>query len=199
MKEPVFYCQLDYDDVPYVSPVSLGGTIANNGCGVCSASMIAENLLGVSFPPQESAKLAKACGAREGYGTNLYIYAPAFAKAFGLTCVDTEDAGEALRFLNEGKGMVIANVQGNREGYTGVFSDSGHYIALLSAKGSEVAVLDPMYRQGSGRFDVEGRRGKVRLDGNVAYADMSVIAQDCHERPFFLFSKPEQNKNSPGA
>ena len=73
-KKTAFYCQLDYEHVPYPSPVGAkNGNIANNGCGVCAASMVAEDMLGISFPPEESAKLAKACGAREGYGTDLYI------------------------------------------------------------------------------------------------------------------------------
>ena len=189
-KKTAFYCQLDYEHVPYPSPVGAkNGNIANNGCGVCAASMVAENMLGISFPPEESAKLAKACGAREGYGTNLYIYAPAFAKHVGLQVRDTEDAGEALHFLQEGRGMIIANVRGNREGHIGVFSDSGHYIVLAGANGTEVKVWDPMYREGSGRFDVPGRKGKVRLDGTDAYADFSEIEKDCFERPYFLFWK----------
>lgn len=192
MAKPVFYCQLDYEHVPYLSPVGApNGNLANNGCGVCTASMVAENMLGVSFPPEESAKLAKACGAREGFGTNLYIYAPVFAERFGLNVRDTEDADEALRFLQEGRGMVIANTQGDRpaDGYIGVFSNSGHYIVLAGAEGTTVRVWDPMYKEGSDRFDIPGRRGKVRLDGTDAYADFSIIREDCKDRPYFLFSK----------
>ncbi|MBP3656619.1 MAG: C39 family peptidase [Clostridia bacterium] len=189
-RKTAFYCQLDYEHVPYPSPVGAkNGNIANNGCGVCAASMVAENMLGVSFPPEESAKLAKACGAREGYGTDLYIYAPVFAQHVGLQVRDTEDAQEALRFLQEGRGMIIANVRGDREGHIGVFSNSGHYIVLAGAKGTEVKVWDPMYKEGSGRFDVPGRKGKVRLDGTDAYADFAEIEKDCFERPFFLFWK----------
>lgn len=187
-----FYCQLDYEHVPYLSPVGRpDGNIANNGCGVCAASMVVENLLGVAFPPEESAKLAKACGAREGYGTDLYIYAPVVAEKFGMSVRDTEDADEALRFLQEKRGMVIANVRGNRpeDGYIGVFSDSGHYVVIAGAEDTTVKVWDPMYREGSGRFDVPGRKGKVRLEGTDAYADMEVFRQDCKERPFFLFEK----------
>ena len=45
-----FYCQLDYEHVPYPSPVGApDGNIANNGCGVCAASMVAENMLGISL------------------------------------------------------------------------------------------------------------------------------------------------------
>jgi len=189
-KKRSFYCQQDYDHVHYPSPVgAVNGNIANNGCGVCAASMVAENMLGIAFPPEESAKLAKACGAREGYGTDLYIYSPVFAEHVGLKVRHTEDGQEALRFLQEGRGMIIANTYGDRPEHIGVFSDSGHYIVLAAANGTEVLVWDPMYREGSGRFDVPGRKGKVRLDGTDAYADFSEIEQDCYQRPYFLFWK----------
>ena len=60
-----------------------------------------------------------------------------------------------------------------------------------AANGTEVKVWDPMYKEGSDRFEVPGRKGKVRLDGTDAYADFSEIEKDCFERPFFLFEKPE--------
>lgn len=187
-----FYCQLDYEHVPYLSPMgSKDGNIANNGCGVCACSMVAENLAGITLPPEECAKLAKASGAREDYGTGLFIFSPYFAQYAGLDYQVEWQPRKALRFLQEKKGMVIANTQGNREqdGYIGVFSDGGHYIVLAAAEGDTVKVWDPMYRVGSGRYDVPGRIGKVRLDGNEAYADFSVIEQDCLDRPYFLFSK----------
>jgi hypothetical protein len=189
-KKRSFYCQLDYEHVPYLSPMGVkNGNIANNGCGVCAASMVAENMLGIDFPPEVSAKLAKACGAREGYGTDLYIFAPAFAEHVGLKVRHTEDGQEALKFLQEGRGMVIANTYGDRPEHIGVFSDSGHYIVLAEAKGTEILVWDPMYKEGSGRFDVPGRKDKVRLDGTDAYADFSEIEKDCYQRPYFLFWK----------
>ena len=57
----------------------------------------------------------------------------------------------------------------------------------LRVKDGEVAVWDPMLNPG--RYDVPGRKGKVRLDGTDAYADFDVIRQDCKDRPFFLFWK----------
>lgn len=185
-----FYCQLDYEHVPYLSPMGVAnGNLANNGCGVCSASMLVENMLDVPYPPEAAAKEAKACGAREGFGTNLYIYAPVVAEHFGMKLTVTEDGQEALRFLQEGRGMVIANTYGDRPEHIGVFSDSGHYIVLAEARGTQVKVWDPMYKLGSDRFDSPGRKGKVRLDGTDAYADFSEIEQDCFERPYFLFEK----------
>lgn len=188
-RPPVFYCQLDYPDVSYPNQRTGKGTIADNGCGPCCASMVAENLLGVSFPPEEACRLAIECGAREKPGTDLYIFSPVFARKFGLKVTDTEDADEAKKFLEEGKGLVIANTYGDRpeDGWIGVFSDSGHYIVLAGIDGDTVKVWDPMYRPG--RFDIPGRKGKVRMEGNEAFADFSIIREDCYHRPFFLFSK----------
>ena len=129
---------------------------------------------------------SKRCGAREGYGTNFYILAGALAAKFDLTMRPTEDADVAAQGLREGW-KVIANTQGDREGYIGVFSDSGHYLFLDEIRGREVCVYDPMYRPG--RYDVPGRIGKVRMEGFAAWADLDVLREDCRNRPFFLFSE----------
>ena len=182
-----FYCQLDYEHIPYPSPSSPYGNLANNGCGVCCASMVVEALTGEDFPPEESAVLAKNCGAREGFGTDMRIFAPAFAREKGLAWESTQDPGRVLEFLQSGQGMVIANTAGDREGWTGVFSDSRHYIVAVCAQGNTVRVWDPLLAPG--RYDTPGRAGKVRVEGFDAYADFSVILGDCGSRPFYLFRK----------
>ncbi|MBQ2661412.1 MAG: C39 family peptidase [Clostridia bacterium] len=182
-----FYCQLNYEHVPYVSPTSPNGNIANNGCGVCCASMIVEALTGKDFPPEESAILAKQSGAREGFGTDMRIYAPAFAEAKGLFWKSTLDTDEVYDFLEKGKGLVIANTIGDREDWVGVFSDSRHYIVLAGAENGEVKVWDPMLKEG--RYDREGVKGKVRLDGFDAYSDFYNVIRDCETKPYYLFWK----------
>ena len=182
-----FYCQLDYRHVPYPSPTSPNGNIADNGCGVCSASMVVEYLTGCDFPPEEAAKLAKACGAREGFGTSMAPYAPAICEKFDLVFRTTTDPGEVKEFLQKKAGVVIANTLGDREGWIGVFSDSRHYVVLASVEEDIVAVWDPMLNPG--RYDIPGRIGKVRLDGFTAYADFSVIENDCLGNTYFLFSR----------
>ena len=182
-----FYCQLDYEHIPYPSPTSPHGNIANNGCGVCAASMVVETLTGEDFPPEESAILAKSSGAREGFGTDMRIYAPAFAEAKGLKFISTLDTDEVLDFLEKGKGVAIANTIGDREGWVGVFSDSRHYVVLSGAENGTVSVWDPQLSPG--RYDRPGVKGKVRLDGFTAYADFSVIINDCEGKPYYLFWK----------
>ena len=192
MKGYVFHCQLDYENVPYPCTATGFGTVADNGCGPCCASMVAENMLHISFPVQEACRLAIACGARDKPGTDMHVFAPAFAQTMGLDLMVTEDTEEVRRFLAQSRGMVIANTRGDREGYTGVFSDSAHYIVLTDLEGEFVRVLDPMYRDG--RYDSPGRKGKVRMEGNEAIALLSVISQDCMSRPYFLFSRREESK-----
>lgn len=182
-----FYRQLDYEHIPYPSPTSPHGNLANNGCGVCSAAMVVEAMTGQTFPPEEAARLAKACGAREGFGTNMAIFAPMFSRAFGLHYAATGDPALAQAFLEEERGMVIANTLGDREGWIGVFSDSRHFVVLPKCVNGQVAVWDPMLSPG--RYDKPGRAGKVRLEGFTAYADFSVIAGDCAGRSYYLFWK----------
>lgn len=188
--------QTDYAHIKYVSPVSPQGTIADNGCGVCAACMLIEALLGEDFSVEDCARFAISSGARERSGTDFYILSRALAARFGLNVTETEDAERALEFLSAGEGIVIANVRGDREGYTGVFSDCGHYILLSGARGREVTVFDPMYAPG--RYDSPGRAGKVRMEGYAAIADMATIAEDCMGRPYFLFSVPsDKNTDMP--
>lgn len=182
-----FYCQLDYRHIAYPSPSSPNGNIADNGCGVCCVSMIVETLKGVDYPPEECAVFAKACGAREGFGTDMAIFAPAIEKKWGIKIERTENPQVALEFLQEKKGFVIANTLGDREGWTGVFSNSRHYVVVASAEGTTVEVWDPMLNPG--RYDIPGRKGKVKLDGFRAYADFTIIENDCLGRVYTLFYK----------
>ncbi len=186
-----FYCQLDYEHVPYPSPTSLNGNLANNGCGVCAASMVVEAMTGQTWPPEKAAQLAKSCGAREGFGTDMSIFAPVFSASFGLRYTATGDPKLAKAFLAEKQGLVIANTAGDREGWIGVFSDSRHYIVLHELAGDQVAVWDPMLHPG--RYDVPGRAGKVHLEGTTAWADFSIVENDCLGRAYYLFWKEAAN------
>ena len=193
MKMKRFYCQRDYPHILYPSPSSLHGNIANNGCGVCCACMVVEAIKGIDFPVEEGAVFSKASGAREGFGTDMSILAPALAQRFELNVVKTTDVNEVLEFLQSGRGLVIANTAGDREGWTGVFSDSRHYVVAASAQDNLIEVWDPLYCEG--RYDVPGRIGKVKMDGVRAFADFQVLVNDCNGRPYYLFSMGNSNED----
>lgn len=180
-----FYCQLDYAHIPYPSPTSPHGNLANNGCGVCCASMIVEELKKISFPPEVCAKFSKEVGAREGFGTDMSILAPALSHKFDIPVLSTYDTKEVIDFLEKKKGWVIANTIGDHEDWIGVFSDSRHYIVLCSLENHTVGVLDPLLSKD--RYEKEGRKGKVQVCNSIAYADFSVIENDCMGKRYYMF------------
>ena len=179
-----YYSQLDYPDMPYC-----GGTVASSGCGLCSCCMVVENMTGSSFTPAQAVKLANDCRAWDNTGTEITLLAPAVCEKFGLTYELTCDHGKMQQFLQNGEGMAIANSGGDREGWTGVFTHGGHFIVLVGAKGREICVMDPHVP--AGKFDEPGRKGKVRMEGNLCYVDIAVLARDCENRypSYCLFRK----------
>ena len=183
-----FYNQREYEHVPYEYQGN-GRNIKTSGCGVCSACMIVENMLGLPLPVEEAAVMAVECGARIEYGSDMVAMADELCRRYPLTYEMTNDAGRVLQFLKDKGGMVVANSGGNREGYTGVFTKGGHYIVLAEANGRMVTVLDPnLY---DGKFEEPGREGKVTVEGNLAFTKISVVAEDCSNRTpaYFLFRK----------
>lgn len=183
------YIQNDYPHLPYSHPEDPTGTVADSGCGLCCCCTIVEALTDRTFTPGQAVEMANACGARDASGTEMSILAPAVCKEFGLHYALTNDCGRVLQFLQEGLGMAVANVGGDREGWKGVFSNGGHYITLAAARGREIEVWDP-WRE-AGRFDKPWRRDRVREDGVLLFTDAAVIARDCDNRTpaFTLFWK----------
>lgn len=183
-----FYNQLEYEHVPYEYNGN-GRNVRTSGCGVCSACMVVENLLGVTCTPEEMVQIAYACGARDDSGTEMSILAKGVCEKYPLTYEMTNDAGKMMQFLQNGEGMAIANSGGDREGWTGVFTSGGHFIVLAAAQGRKITVLDPSVRPD--KYNEPGREGKVELVGNIAYTDIAVVAKDCDNRTpsYVLFRK----------
>lgn len=188
-KKMNYYNQRDYAHVPYPSPSLPKATVKSGGCGVVCASMIVENLTGRSFPPEESACYAIRNGARVSGGTDMRVLSRAVGRDFGMNIFTTNDENELIRRLNAG-GMAIANVGGNRAGYTGVFSDAGHYVVAAGIKpDGRVIVLDPCLYEG--KFNKAGRREKVSVSGNEVWCAPTVLHQDTFTRNpnYYLFER----------
>lgn len=155
-----------------------------------SSAMIVENLTGLNADPEAMAAYAIEKGARVSGGTDMNVLAQAICSDYGLVCETTSDENELIQHLRSG-GMAVANVGGNRGGYTGVFSDGGHFIVCAGLAGDgRVIVLDPGYYPG--KFNLSGRKGKVEVDKNsYCYCDITVLAADTSNRnpAYWLFRK----------
>lgn len=145
-------------------------------------SMVVEDLTGKAFPPPEMAAYAIACGARVSGGTNMATLCKAVAADYGISFGTGTTRQEALDAISGGC-KVIANVGGDRAGYTGLFSTGGHYIYLRSAAdlaAGSVIVWDPGYYKD--KFSKAGRKGRVVVSGNDIRVSFDEIEADCYNR-----------------
>lgn len=165
-------------------------TIEKNGCGLCSATMIAQNLAGADVSLRDVADLATKWGYHQFYVPNhvMKTFAPVLAETFNLRMQTSCDGNELLDCLHHG-GMAIAHSCGDLEGHIGILSHNRHYVAVASAEGRTVTVLDPSLVPG--KYDEEGRKGLVTVCGNEISMDIETLVSDCTGNIpyFFLFSK----------
>ena len=190
--------QLEYPDIPYITRFEYEGedkekgkttTVRSSGCGLCSSIMVLDRLLPeYSFDVKDAVELSYACEANHLRGTDYKRYAPKFAEKFGLEWEKSNDP-ERLRYCLHTGGAAVLHVKGDRDGYVGVFSHGGHYVAAISEeRDGRIAILDPAYKEG--KYEEEGRKGLVELkNGVIALCDMQVIIDDTApaEPSFHLF------------
>ena len=190
MADYKYYNQRNYPNTPYPSPSSKTATVKSGGCGVCCGAMIVANLTGQAVDIPAFARYCIKSGARVSGGTDMRRLANVICLDYGLTYEMPNDSDRLLDHLSAG-GMAVANVSGNRQGYIGVFSDSGHYVVAVAAEGKTLSILDPALY--AGKYNLAGRKGKVTVAGNVCRCDVSVLAKDVYGRTpaYYLFKRKE--------
>ncbi len=190
----MYYNQNNYPELPYPHPSRPDATVKSSGCGPCCASMIVEGLSGQAFPPEVSAPFAISAGARASSGTDMSVLAPRLSGAFGLPYAMANTADALTKALDEGA-WAIANVGGDRAGYTGLFSQGGHYIVVKGVNGQMLTVWDPNYYPG--KFDKPGRKGRVTIKGNDIFVSLADLQQDTEQRwpRYYIFQEAEMTKS----
>ena len=187
--------QLEYRHLKYYHNAAHGGpvgerdNVATSGCGLCSTCMVVELLTDKELPLEECIKLSESSGANHRKGTDMCFLGPAVAERFGLAYRNTDDPAELLDHLRRG-GMAVVHV-GVKEGNEyGLFTRRGHLMAVISADGDEVCILDPSYTPD--KFTLEGRVGKVN-DNNAPYLYCDIKTLDAETKPdrisYHLFSR----------
>ena len=190
----MYYNQNNYANVPYPSAGNPTATVKTGGCGVCCASMIVEGLTGKTWPPEESAKYAIKAGARITGGTDMERLSSCIAKDYGLSFKTTDDLSALIAHLPTG--MAVINVGGDRSGYTGLFSDGGHYITATGLNNGKIVIYDPGYYPG--KFSKAGRGGKVSITGNEITVVPALLDKDAESRSprYYLFGVVDMTEKS---
>ena len=98
-----------------------------------------------------------------------------------------------LEALNAGA-WVIANTGGDRSGYTGLFSNGGHYVTIRGIKDGKLMVCDPGYYPG--KFDRPGRKGRVSITSDGICVLPEQLDEDCKNRSpkYYLFEEAEMTQ-----
>ena len=193
-----YICQLDYPHIPYITRTSMEGeqwekgqktTIRSSGCGLCASIMVADRLLpNCEFSIEDAIELSYSSGANCLPGTYWKIYIPAFAEKMGLTYKYSNSPEELVDCLRTG-GAALCVVNGDEGGTrVGLFTHGKHYIAPIGVEpDGRIAILDPSYKEG--KFEEEGRQGKVEIkNGVIALCDVNILMEETEGREvrFFL-------------
>ena len=173
--------QLLHPDIPYRTNVADPNkteeekmrSIAKSGCGLCCACMMVDQLTSEELTLEEAVKMSEESGANYKRGTTMRLLGPALAEKFDIEYCPTSDLDEVIAALKDG-GHVIALVETDPETKLGLFTNSAHYISLISTDGKEFCILDPSYKPE--KFEREDRKGRVNTShAPYLYCDVNVV------------------------
>ena len=132
--------QLDHPDIPYPTDAATEGSrfhdlsIKEAGCGLCSLAMMVDRLTTKTISLKRLIALSLKHKANLHPGTDMKILGPVVADLYDLDFSTTNRVKKAMQHLKNG-GSVIANVGGDREGYTGVSVFKGGQIRGTGKRG----------------------------------------------------------------
>ena len=188
--------QLNYPHVPYNHNMAAGGppegrnSVRTSGCGLCCACMMVAHQTGKILPIEDFVKLSEENLANQQLGTNMKVLGPVLAKLFDLEYVQSSDKEELIDWLKNG-GEAIVHCQGDKDGHVGLFSNRGHYILATAMVGEEVQIMDPSDKPE--KFEIEGRKEKVRKEEPFVYAIPELVDEACYaDRIHFHMFKKNQ-------
>lgn len=174
---------------PYTSIGNSSQTIGSSGCGVASAAMIIDSIVG-NVSVTELADTFVENGYRSANDGTYWSAYRAIADQFDIEYEETSDFDYMISLLRNNH-YVIASC-GN-----GLFTYGGHYIVLYGIEGDTIKIYDPYLY--AGKFDVSTRRNKVRVGGNTVYCSTYNFKNYANYKQFFCYgydSNKVETKNT---
>lgn len=162
---------------PYTSIGNSSQTIGSSGCGVASATMIIDSIVG-NVSITELADCFVANGYRSANSGTYWSAYRAVADEFNIEYCETSNIDEMINLLRNNH-YIIASC-GN-----GLFTSGGHYIVLYGIDGDTIKIYDPYLY--AGKFNTATRRGKVVVNGNTVYCSISNFKKYANYKQFFCY------------
>lgn len=188
---PVYDLQTNHPDIAYTTKDGrpAGATIYTSGCCPVSVANILRNLCGITDATSENmCALATESGARYDGGTDpLKMLDAAAAKWGGFTYQYSTSMDELQQCLSEG-GMALAHTNGATGGATGLFADSGHFVALVSGDASTITAVDPYWTENKWTANETRKANAVETDVHgVVNVQTNAVGAACDY--FYLIRK----------
>ena len=162
---------------PYSSTGNSSQTIGSSGCGVASAAMIIDSIVG-NVSVTELADTFVKNGYRSANSGTYWSAYRAIADEFDIEYTETSNFDTIINLLRNNN-YIIASC-GN-----GLFTSNGHYIVLYGIDGDTIKIYDPYLY--AGKFDTSTRRNKVTINGNTVYCSISNFKKYANYKQFFCY------------
>ncbi len=181
-----YISQIDnrWKNYPYTVTNNKNQTIGRSGCGVATAAMIIDSIVG-NVSVTELADAFVKYGYRSPNNGTYWSANRAIADEFDIEYKETSNFSVMLEMLKNNN-YIIASV-GN-----GLFTTGGHYIMIYGIEGDNLKIYDPYLYVG--KFDTSTRRGKAYVDGNTVICSTTNFKNYANYKRFFCY-KYNVNEN----
>lgn len=172
-----------WKDYPYTAIGDSSQTIGSSGCGVASAAMIIDSIVG-NVDIKELADVFVENGYRSPNSGTYWSAFRAIADEFDIEYQETSNLNTAVEKLKNNN-YVVASV-GN-----GLFTYGGHFIVLVGIENDTIKIYDAYLY--NGKFDTSTRRGKATVSGNTVYCSIENFEKYANYKGFFCYGyEPEK-------
>ena len=181
-----YISQIDnrWKNYPYTVTNNKNQTIGKSGCGVATAAMIIDSIVG-NVSVTELADVFVKYGYRSPNNGTYWSANRAIADEFDIEYKETSNFSVMLEMLKNNN-YIIASV-GN-----GLFTTGGHYIMIYGIEGDNLKIYDPYLYVG--KFDTSTRRGKAYVDGDTVICSTTNFKNYANYKRFFCY-KYNVNEN----
>lgn len=167
----------------YTVTGSKNQTIGTSGCGVATAAMIIDSIVG-NVSVTELADIFVKYGYRSPNNGTYWSANRAIADEFNIEYQETSNFSVMLEKLKNNN-YIIASV-GN-----GLFTTGGHYIMIYGMDGNNLKIYDPYLY--AGKFDTSTRRGKAYVNGNSVFCSVDNFKNYANYKRFFCYKHNVNN------